>query len=728
MCPCSPNDVSIALPDVPSGPAIPGFGIPFALKIPDISPFPDGFPEDLLELFDRFQFLIPSGIIKPTLNPNFSKDIFDSIMSMLDQFFPFLMLYKFFLPLLNLIICMIEVLCAIPNPFKLIRAMRRLFRRCIPAFLNLFPIFAMIVMIISLLLLLLALIEYIISQILKFVEAILRNINALVKSFQDNDQNSVLAIAKKLGSLLCIFQNLFVLLALFNTIIQVIKDVLSLSFRIPPCKKSRGNDPDDCCTPDVCPAIVQTSYVRNTGNLNYISQGIFRQIGTGFSFDTVDRVEAWQIFDTQQLQEQEFINIVDPFDVTNVTPKPVFFPMDSTYNSQTAASQAAYTIDLRLFYNPTSWGRTGTPRYIQFKDCIVTKVPTRTVIDPDNDTQSINSGVLLLAGGLGYEDDSSTILTGFGSNGITPIANQATLENFLHKPPVIGINTSPIYTSPTDGYVFSDISYIFKPILETLLSKNLITIGCDPELAADRDFIDSIFSGDIGVKTALVNNLINSASFPDTNATQECLSTALAALRNNLTPAGVAQFQATAILCLNKLRDDANNSLTSLIGIGFDPCKSGFSLNPSTQFTSKTIKVSVNLKDNNGISITSGLSSVVADNLANRIKGHITFGEITRFVYDGYSLFNAEISSREPGNGTIMISFDNSTFCTNNIPEDINASATHDLQVLDYSFIYTPTSAFSTAGNVGNIVTDGQPRRDESDLAREGDNTTKGGS
>src|ERR1700690_983805 len=193
MSPCSPSDVSIPLPDGPSGPPIAGFGTPFALKVPNISPFPSGFPEDLLDLLNKLQLLIPSGVLKPTLNPNFGKDIFDAIMKLLDQFFPFLMLYKFFLPLLNLIICIIEVLCAIPNPFKLIRAMRRLFRNCIPAFLNLFPIFALIVMIISLLLLLVALIEYIIAQIAKLVKAILRNINALVKSFQDGDQNSVLA-------------------------------------------------------------------------------------------------------------------------------------------------------------------------------------------------------------------------------------------------------------------------------------------------------------------------------------------------------------------------------------------------------------------------------------------------------------------------------------------------------------------------------------------------------
>ena len=97
MCPCSPNDVSINPPDGPSGLPIPGFGRPFSLKIPDISPFPEGFPEDLLDLLDKLQLLIPPGALKPSLNPNFGKDIFDGIMKLLDQFMPFLMLYKFFL-------------------------------------------------------------------------------------------------------------------------------------------------------------------------------------------------------------------------------------------------------------------------------------------------------------------------------------------------------------------------------------------------------------------------------------------------------------------------------------------------------------------------------------------------------------------------------------------------------------------------------------------------------
>lgn len=735
MAPCNPSDVSITPPEVPSGPAIPGFGVPFVLKIPDISPFPDGFPEDLLEVLDKLQLIIPPGVLKPALNPNFGKDVFDGIMKLLDQFFPFLMLYKFFLPLLNLIICVIEVLCAIANPFKLKRAVRRLFRRCIPAFINLFPIFAMIIMLISLFLLLLALIEYIIEQIAKLVNQLLLNINALVRSFQNNDQNSVLAIAKKLGSLLCIFQNLFVLLSIFNVIIEVIREMLSLSFHLPPCDGGDSNGADGCCTTDVCPSIVQSNYLRETGTLQYITQGTYRQTGIGFTFDSVDRSESWQIFDTNQLQTQEFINIVDAFDVTNVSPKPIFFPTDSVYSAQTAPAQAAYTVDLKFFYNPQNWGRTGNSRFIRFTNCIVTKIPSRTVVNADNTLQTVNSGVLTLAGGLGYEDDGVTVLTGFAPDGVTPIGNQATLENFLHKPATIGVNSFPIYDGNSDGYTFSDISYIFKPVLETLLSKNIITLGCEPDLANDKNFINTIYAGDLGVKTALVNDLINNRnpniSFPNPNQTLECLSAALTALRANMTPAGVAQFQATAAVCLGKLKDDTTNSVTTLIGLGFDPCKSNFSLDPTVQFTSKTIKVYVNLKETNGLSLTAGLPTSVANNLAERIKAHMTFGDITNFTYDGSSSFTADISSVSAGKGSIMISFDNNILCTNSIPDNLDSELVHTLQSLDYQFIYTPTSASSagTLSDVANINTDGQPRRDEGDLSRAGgDSSNKDGS
>jgi len=178
-----------------------------------------------------------------------SKNIFDAIISLLDHFLPFLMLYKFFLPILNLIICIIEVICALTNPFKLPGAVKRLFRKCIPAFLNLFPLFALIIMLIALLMLLLALIEYLISQILKIIALLLKNIIALYNAFSNHNTNSILAIAKKIGITLCIFQNLFVLLAIFNIIMDVIRDILSLSFSIPPCDDGSGSGLARCHCP-----------------------------------------------------------------------------------------------------------------------------------------------------------------------------------------------------------------------------------------------------------------------------------------------------------------------------------------------------------------------------------------------------------------------------------------------------------------------------------------------
>ena len=720
--PCNPVD--LPLPSGPSGPAVPGFGIPFAPKLPKLINIPDGFPEDLLDLFNKFQMLIPPGILKPTISYNYGKDIFDSIMTLLDQFFPILMLYKFFLPVLNLIICIIEVICSLNNPFKVIRAMRRLFRNCLPDFLNLFPIFALIVMIISLLLLLLALIEYIISQILKLIQALLRNINALDKAFSEGNQNSILSIAKKIGSLLCVFQNLFVLLALFGIILGIIKDILALTFSIPPCENDNGVDSDDnCCSTDVCPAIVQNQYTRVTGDLQYLSQVAIQTTLSlppplpNFNIDL--RSESWQIFDDNQELAQQFINIVDGYDVT-VSPKPIFFAMDATYNATTDPRQACYTVDLRLFYNPANWGRTGDSKFIRFKDCIVTFAPTRELIQFDNTEITHNNGVLKLAGGKGFEDDNSTILTGFAEDGITPISDQATLENFVHKPEHVSI--SPVL--PNDGYTFQNVEYTFKPNIAALFNKNIVTAGCEPSLALNRTFINTVFAGDAALKTTLLRDLVNGGNFPDPAGTQECLSTALAALRSNLTATGVAQFQATTTICLNKLKDDSHNALKGLMGLGFDACSSTFTINPEVQFTSKPIEIKVDLKDKNKASLAIGLPVEVSSDLASRISGHATFGGISTFQYDGYQFFLANITSSQPGKGQLMISFDNNIFCTNVIPQDNAIPPSHDLQTVDYQFVYTPVGPFSATTNLPSTgtgdTTDGAPRRDNMDPSNSG--------
>ena len=724
--PCSPNDVSINVPSGPSGPAIPGFGTPFSLKLPQISPFPAGFPEDLLNLFNQLQFLIPPGALKPQLNPNFGKDVFDAIMKMLDQFFPFLMLYKFFLPILNLIICIIEVLCALMNPFALISAINNLFSNCIPAFLNLFPIFALIIMIISLLLLILALIEYIIQQILKLIQALLRNITALTNAFQSGDANGVLTIAQKIGSLLCIFQNLFVLFALFNIIIDIIKDILSLVFSIPPCQNGGSGDTNSCCTPETCPTIVQGPYTRFTGTFKYfpeigIDTGLAFPAGFG-NFNFTLRNELWQFYDVNQDQAQALSNIYNAFDVTNTNPKPIFFPTDSTYNAGADLRQCPYLFNMRMYYNPRSWGRPGVARYIRFNNCIMQSVPSPTLQEGDLSIQMINNAVALLVGGAGYEDDGTTVLYGFNSDGVTQNSTQANINNFFHMPATFTTNNAFIKPSASDGYVFENVEYTFMPNIAPLLQKNIVVVGCVPSIALNKQFINNIIAGNIGVKLQELGDLVNSRNgyrFPDTNAAQQCMTTAISALRVNLTPAGVADFQATCNLCLAKLQGDTESAINSAIGIGTDPCSSSFSLTPQLQFTSESINVQVSLNETNHLSLTNTLPTDVATNIASRLKAYITFGEVSDFVYDGYQYFNAQITSPIPGSGTCMVSFDNQIFCTNTLSN--SAPPVHALQTLDYQFVYTPvTGTIPVPGTPEGDTSDGKPRRDRGDISRDG--------
>lgn len=725
MAPCSPNDVSIDLPDGPSGLPIPGFGQPFSLKLPNINPFPDGFPEDLLDLLNKLQMLIPPGALLSQLNPNFGKDIFDAIMKLLDQFMPYLMMYKFFLPLLKMILCILEVLCALKNPYKVRRAVKKLFRKCIPDFLNLFPLWALIIMIISLLLLLLALIKYIIEQIIKFIQRILRNIIALQQAFADADDNAILAIAQKLGALLCIFQNLFVLLALINIVFSIFRDILSLAFAIPPCSDSDGSD-DGCCTADVCPDIIKNGdYERATGTLQYYN-AITIPVVAGF-YDADYREASWQLYDVNQEKQEAFSNIIDAYDVT-ISPKPIFFPTDSTYTAVTPATQAAYTFDLKMFYNPSTFGRNdpedGEPRWIQFKDCVMLAAPTKYKYDYQNSTSSVPTGVSKISGGLGYENDGS-ILTAYAADGTTRLTTQATLNSFINMATVTTSSPNP---QPSDGYLFENVEYIFHPNYEVLWSKDIITIGCLPEVSLEKGFVNGAIAGDFGTKLAeLSAAMLVENGFPDPNAAQECLTTAVAGLRGNLTIAGAAQFQTTALACLSKLEDDTNNSLGKMVELGFDACSSEFSLEPQKQFTSQPIQITVDLKERNGHNIASGLSATVASNLADKIKAYATFGEVSHFVYDGYTSFNADITSDVPGSGELMISFDDNIFCTNTLPDSIDEDPSHTLNTLEYRFVYTPTTAGAGVPTAEGDAS-GKPRRTEKDGAIAGHNTGgKGG-
>jgi hypothetical protein len=654
------------------------------------------------------------------------KDVLDGVLSLLEKFIPFFMLYKFLMPILNIILCIIEVLCALPpTPFsigKLIRAMTRLFRVCIPEFLALFPPIAIIIMILSLILLIIALIVYLIERIIRMILLIIQNIRTLAQAIARFDQDAIGTIVKKIGDLLCLFQNLFVILGAIILIIKVIKELLTLSFNIPPCDDGDTTD-DGCCTIDVCPGFVrdnENGISHSTGQLQYLNK---IEIDSGLDLPdglpkitAVIRKESWQFYDetlTYDVSDQPyqaFKNIIQPVETVLFPPGfkgPVLFLPSAVYDETVATQSVPYTVDLRFFYDPSLFNRTDSlgPRFIRINDCTVSKIPSigvkqNIIIAGQTLIGGPLNGTLDLVGGLAYEDDGTTALN-IGSS-------QGTLMTVVH----LEEKTNNAIPTTNDQIKITDITYTFKLNFNVLVATGLISSSCAPTFAKEKNTINSVLALPLQVNAAALQNL--ASSLPDVETAQACVLNALNNFRQNLSIDSANDFQTTVIDCLNTLKDQCTSVATQLIDIGFDQNKSDFSIDPNIQFTTRPINVFVSLNDGGGSILSSGLTDEIAKTVAEKIKADITLGEITDFVYDGYSLFNAQISSENPGNGTIQVSYNDKTINVFTNPSDVSLPTSLAPKVLTYTFVKSTIS-----------VGDPSVRRDEGDLAQ--NNNVDGG-
>lgn len=695
MAPCQPLEISNIHPPQPSlgllpVPQLPAFDIPF----------PNLPIEDLLSLFNNLNMILPPGILKPNLSSNYSKDVLDTILSLLEQFMPFLMMYTFFMPILNMILCIIEVLCAINNPFKLVKALIRLFRVCIPELLALFPYFALILMIIALLLLILAIILYLIQRIIDFIKQIIANITLLAEAINSANNDSVIAITIKLGDLLCIFQNLFVLLGVILLIFEIIERLLHLSFKLPPCDDDDGSS-DGCCTPDVCPSFIKNNkeITSTVGTLQYFNN--VTKVDSGIT--TPLRVASFQLYDALASEALAFNNIIHAFDLPPGLTQ-VFFPEGEIYTASTTPNRVPYTADVRFFYDPVAFGRTDIlgARFIRVKDCIVLSPPIDGVKDYQNSIVAPFTGTLSIAGGHATEDDDFTAMK------VLPTDDAVgTLNTIIVLPDVIG--TSPIL-SPTDGYRFDPITYTLKINHTILISKTLITLGCHPDVALNKNFMNRTIGARLNANAAALTAIV----LPNVQATQDCVITAINTFRQSVSVESAQTLETTITKCLTDLQAQTNKTLIDVINTGFDPFKSDFALDPTIQFTTKPINVSVSLNEAGGNPIANNLPSEVAANLAVNLTGVITLGDINNFTYDGTSKFVAQLTSAIAGNGTIKVSYNNQFISILSNPTDTTVSPSVTTKELLYTFVQSPSLSAGTGGDEGSV------RRDDGDIARDG--------
>jgi hypothetical protein len=700
--PCNPADNNLNPPAIPGIP-IPGFGIPFSpvqLPVPGFK-LPDGFPESILDLINNLNINWPGGPIGPQID-NFGVTVLKAIMDLFGQIMPFMSLYNFFMALLNMVSCIIDVLCALSNPFKLIRAIRRLIKTCLPPFLNLFPWAALITMIISLLLLLLALILYILERVLEIIRDLLLNLDLLTRGLTLQDAEATVAVSFKIASLLCIIENLVAMFGAIAAIFAII-ETLSQIAGAGVCSRSSSSG---CCGDDVCPPFIRDNpdgIKGSLGRLIYYNQIVdpnqtpnpfFSTILGANNTSNTLRKEIWQFVNDDPDQVYMFKDIITRYKDNTATRNnngssrsnsdafeygDIFWPEGVSYTNETTLRKAPYSVDLTLkdidLNQFDSTYKTVEPTTVVIKNAIVDVKPyigerrESGSIEKTDDTN--NLGTLSIVGGFAYYHDGSTPI--LNSQG-----DQLSLEDIIH----LKQTQSPIIPSYDDGYEISDIEFTLNINHASLLGYNLTVAGCVPDIAIEAEKLNARFAETFIPIIAKVGNM------PDVAGAQKCVSSALEKLRKDVTTDNVLEAQASIVLCLEDLKNQTEDAFCRALFAGVDPYESTFEIDPDMQFVSREIKVYVELRDSSGINISKNIPDSCIPNILENLKGEVTLGEISDFTYDIVnSRFIGNITTDIGGEGELRISWRSNIFQNIINSDDVDVDTVFEDNMLPYTFV-----------------------------------------
>jgi hypothetical protein len=665
---CDPSSNDFKLPDAGPPPTLPSLQSP--MSVPK-TPYPDVFDgyakiPNIDDLISKLTTVLPFSI---TIIPNangISKDMWSGLSDLFTQISPFLAMYKFIQPLFNVIIGIIDVICALLNPFALFDAVTKLFKKYIPEFLSMFPQTALLIVMIALLLLLIQIIEYMITSIEDIINQIIANIDRIQEANQRNDYNGIISATKKVSNLLCMFQNLMSLLSLFQGVFAIIQPLLMLA-GAGLCDSSSG-----CCGDDYCPPFIrnnsESSFSYSSGTLRYYPQ-IIAQIPSGSDFDflrsasTSLRNESWQFYDANS-STYNFANVITP------SPKGfIFWHNNDTYDETVPLVKIPYTVDLTMHLNPTTFGHadTGGARNFVIKNCIVRSKPTQNVIQYNNSFGSYISGVISIEGGLVYEEDGSTPYNISGS--------QAKLDNFIH------LNSSYSISLPSidDAILIHNITFSFKWNPPVLVEQQLISMMCQGSPAQESILVNA------NLDTRSVIDKIGIP--PDVGSVIGDLNICLNTFKSSINKDSATQFSNCTSSILNQLKNDSTTFICNAIVQSEDRFESQGILYPDLQFIDLPINISVVLKDKTGSLLVSNVTSEIGSCVANSITAKVTLGEISDFNYDGYGTFNGSITAKVSGTGiaTVYVNKQSLAKILNsdnfNIPTEISES------VFPYEFI-----------------------------------------
>ncbi len=668
----------------PIGPPLPGLpGFTYDINIPTI-PMPDldGIPEDILNLLRRLKLKLPGGGLLQDLVDSLAKTVAKILSSLLGYLNAFLGIYFFVLALIELILCVIKVLCAFPKPWSVIRAVKRLLRKCIPLFIQIcFPFFALLLLLLNLIAILIALIEYIIQMILRLIKQLLKNLKKLYNiTIRQYNPNAALAIISKLANLLCLFEQIFTFLGAVFSILELITSIWDKSLKV--CSGgggsgTRGPDDDDVCAPFMKNPIVQTndnieiwkSRVGSAvGELWFCNEVYGIPFPPGiFPAGTMTKLRNEVIYfkDDALIEELKFYNMITYGGFP-------FFPFDSTITKDTEYSLKPYFLDMTITCDPLDgYGS----RAISFEDVTVTYVATEataTVVAsvPTNVTDA--NGFLSLSGG--------TVINDVNLNGQTidyVVGQRANTASGRFNPSITG---SGSYVSITN------ITYDLKVNYEALAQYTLITMSCLPSVEVEQNFLNVTFD------KAFNFTLPDFVTLPDIEGASNDLQKCMSDYRTNITIDTTEVFGNCMTNIMDKLYIQASNTYCQLLQASLDVYNMQKAIVPDLQFIKNPIDITITPKDQNGrtlLDLIGGFTPPAScmNNLADKFKGEATLGSVSKFSYDGYGNFIAELTSDIGGDGLLSLYFDDNLIVTAIRPDDPSVKPQINSTPISYTFI-----------------------------------------
>ena len=219
-------------------------------------------------------FNLPGGgTLTGHSDPN-SQSIGSAINNLLGIFAPFISAYGLILPILGVIRGIIEIICALMNPFAVIGAVERLFNKWIPPFLSLFPPLAGVLLILNIIKIVIAIVLFTVTVIIPTIELIIVNIQEFA-SLRPNKAIKQQAIKDKITAIIAELKNQLAILGLALPVINLLQEILNLvggkpcsggqskasqsqSSLVPGISLYNSNQDDSsCCDDNVCPPILK---------------------------------------------------------------------------------------------------------------------------------------------------------------------------------------------------------------------------------------------------------------------------------------------------------------------------------------------------------------------------------------------------------------------------------------------------------------------------------------